>query len=105
MRSFVVLVTLVAACSSSNKPVTEPPGGGSAPAASHTSCTADADCVIVETACCDHCNGGSAQAFNVAFADQHKPANCDGTACTERGCGQAIASCDAGTCKVTIAPL
>ncbi len=103
MRAFLLLVVL-AACSSSSKPVTEPPAGGSTPAA-HTSCSADADCVIVETACCDHCNGGSAQAFNVAFADQHKPANCEGMACTERGCGQAIATCEAGACKVTIAPL
>jgi hypothetical protein len=102
-----LLVMALAACSSGSKPAPTPPTGGSSepPAASHSACTADADCVVVETACCDHCNGGKAEAFNVAFADQHKPTGCDGTACTKRGCGEALAKCEAGTCTVTIAPL
>lgn len=107
MRSVLVLVVF-AACSSGSKPAPSPPGGsGSAdpPAESHTSCSADADCVVVETACCDHCNGGKAEAFNVAFADQHEPTGCEGTPCTKRGCGEALATCEAGTCTVTIAPL
>ena len=108
MRSLFVLVVVVTACSSPSKPAPEPPAGsGSAepPAASHASCTADADCVVVETACCDHCNGGNAEAFHVVFADQHEPSNCDGTACTKRGCGDAVAKCEASACTVTIAPL
>jgi hypothetical protein len=105
MRSLLV-VMLVAACSSGSKPAPTPPSGSAEPpAASHNSCTADTDCVVVETACCDHCNGGKAEAFNVAFADQHKPTGCEGTACTKRGCGEALAKCEAGTCTVTIAPL
>ena len=45
-------MVVVAACSS-NK------GGGKSGATpgSAAECKADADCVIVETACCDHCNG------------------------------------------------
>jgi hypothetical protein len=106
----LLLVVLLAACSSGTKPAPSPPSGGGSgssepPAASHSSCAADADCVVVETACCDHCNGGKAEAFNVAFADQHKPAGCEGTPCTKRGCGEAIAKCEAGACTATIAPL
>jgi hypothetical protein len=108
MRSLLVATLLVVACSSSPKPSTPPDnqGGGSGePSTSHTSCTADADCVVVETACCDHCNGGKAEAFNTAFAESHKPTGCENTACTKMACGAATASCDAGTCKVTIQPL
>ena len=110
MRRFLVAATLVlCACSSNPKPSTPPDnlgGGGSAePGASHTSCSADADCVVVETACCDHCNGGKAEAFNTAFAEAHKPTGCENTACTKMACGAATASCDGGTCKVTIQPL
>lgn len=66
--------------------------------------TAD-DCVVVETACCDHCNGGKAEAFNKAHADEHRPKNCEGTACTRRGCGNAVAACSNNLCTVEIQPL
>ena len=102
MKPFV-LALLLAACSGNKAPPpTSPPP---APSTSHASCTTDADCVIVQTACCDHCNGGKAEAFNVAFADQHKPTGCESTPCTDRGCGPAIAKCEAGTCTATIGPL
>ncbi len=108
MRTSLTALLLIGACSSGTKsptatPTAPPDNGSGEPA--HTACTTDADCVIVETACCDHCNGGSAEAFNTAFADAHRPTGCEGTACTKRGCGDAVASCDAGTCKATIAPL
>jgi hypothetical protein len=105
MRSLLSIGIALAACSSGSKPAPSPPPGNGAAEPSHTSCSADADCIVVETACCDHCNGGKAEAFNVAFADQHKPANCEGTPCTKRGCGDAFAKCEAGACIVTIAPL
>lgn len=101
----LLLLALVACSSGSKAPA--PPSSGSPPppSAEHTACATDADCVIVETACCDHCNGGAAEAFNVAFAAQHKPTGCENTACTELGCGAAVAACEAGTCKASIAPL
>ena len=107
MRIMIIAFELTAACSSSGTRSSAPPpstGGGTGEPV-HTACTTDTDCVIVETACCDHCNGGKAEAFNTAFADAHRPTDCGQTACTKRGCGDAIASCDAGTCKATIAPL
>ncbi|NVB83921.1 MAG: hypothetical protein HOV81_36435 [Kofleriaceae bacterium] len=97
-----LLLTLVlAACSSGTKAPAPPTNQSS----SDTTCTTDSDCVVVETACCDHCNGGKAEAFNKAVADAHKPTSCENTTCTLMACGAATASCDAGTCKVTIQPL
>ena len=107
MRSTVstfVLVISLAACSGNKTPASPPTtgGGSSEPSAAHDACSADADCVVVETVCCDHCNGGKAEAFNVAFADQHKPKSCEQTACTMMACGPATAACEAGTCTVKI---
>jgi len=92
MRTLLVIL-VVAACSRGSSSTRE------------TSCSTDADCVVVETACCDHCNGGKAEAFNRAFADAHQPKGCDGTLCNQTGCGEAVARCNAGTCAVTILPL
>ena len=75
-------------------------GAGSDGAA--TACKVDGDCVVVETACCDHCNGGKAMAFNKAAADAHRPTGCEATMCTEMACGKAIAACASGVCTVTI---
>ncbi len=100
---FVACLGLVACSSSAKTPAPPSHQGGSD--AGETSCTSDADCVVVETGCCDHCNGGKAEAFNTAFADAHKPTGCPDVACTEMACGAATASCEAGTCKVTIEPL
>jgi len=68
-------------------------------------CTTDDDCEIVETACCDHCNGGKVDAFAKAHAADHKPTGCEGKMCTERGCGAAVAKCNAGQCAAEIQPL
>jgi len=75
------------------------------PRAADTTCQSDADCVVVETACCDHCNGGKVEAFNKAHADAHRPQGCEGTACTRRGCGDAVAECVDNTCRAKILPL
>jgi hypothetical protein len=105
----LLLALALVACSSGPKTTTPPVGGGSdtppPSGESHSSCTTNEDCVVVETACCDHCNGGKAEAFNKAHAEAHKPPGCQDIACTEMACGPAIASCEAGTCKVTIGKL
>src|SRR5687767_4404651 len=108
MSKLALVLAMWCACSSSPKP---PPGGGggdtgsATPTDNHAACTTSDDCVVVETGCCDHCNGGKAEAYNKAHADAHKPQQCADTTCTERGCGDAVASCEAGTCKISIAPL
>lgn len=103
---FLASLLLALGCSSSpKKPDPVPGGGGSGTEPSHTACSSDADCVVVETACCDHCNGGKAEAFHKDHAAAHKPTGCEQTACTMMACGAATATCEAGSCKVTIAPL
>src|SRR4051812_5340143 len=104
MRSLALV--LLAACSSGTKSPTPPTNtGGATSEPGQTACTTDADCVVVETTCCDHCNGGKAEAFNKAFADAHKAKGCEETMCTQMACGAATASCDSGTCKSTIGAL
>src|SRR5262245_43603877 len=51
-------------------------------------CSVDADCVVVEIGCCNHCNGGRVIAVNKsassAAVTKYKPKACSGE-CTERG--------------------
>lgn len=69
------------------------------------SCSAAADCQVVEMGCCDHCNGGwqltvNKQQIDAAKAKYHEP-NCGGP-CTERGCNwHETPACEAGTCART----
>lgn len=103
-----VALVLAAACSSGTKSPTPPTNTGTGeptPNASETACSADDDCVVVETQCCDHCNGGKAEAYNKQFAEAHRATGCEQTMCTQMACGAATAACEAGTCKVTIQPL
>ena len=107
MRTSLLVASLVFAACSSKAPTPPANSGGSSSRTtpSDTTCTADPDCVVIETACCDHCNGGKVEAFNKASADAHKATGCEDTMCTQMACGAATASCDAGSCKVTIQPL
>jgi len=107
----VALLSLAFACGGAASPPVEPtptpapgptaitPVAPPAPAAdaASQSCDVDADCVIVELGCCDHCNGGKVDAFNKASAASKKP-TCEATACTKRGCEPATASCVAHRC-------
>ncbi|MDI1433687.1 hypothetical protein [Polyangium sorediatum] len=95
------LWTLAALACAGASPGDEVPSAASA----DTTCQSDADCVVVETACCDHCNGGKVEAFNKAHADAHRPQGCAGVACTRRGCGDAVAECVDHTCQAKILPL
>ncbi|MCO4763578.1 MAG: hypothetical protein KC502_18855 [Myxococcales bacterium] len=68
-----------------------------------STCSQHMDCAVFETACCDHCNGGKLMSVGKKFVDlakaKHQKTDCQGTACTEKGCGKAIAVCDSGVCK------
>jgi hypothetical protein len=108
------LGAVASGCAGSSEPaqsggVSTPPDGdkpeGPTPDPSAQACQTADDCIVVEIACCDHCNGGKAEAFNKARADEYRPKNCEGTACTRRGCGNAVAVCSNNLCKVEIQPL
>lgn len=66
-------------------------------------CVGNEDCVVLEVGCCNHCNGGSLVAVNLAStataSSTFHERGCAETTCTERNCDwdyQAV--CDAGTC-------
>lgn len=89
--------------STASSPAPSSPASSTAPSPSASaaggpkSCKQDTDCTIVETGCCDHCNGGKAEAFNVTVASSQKP-TCKQTMCTKRGCAPVSAACRQGTC-------
>jgi hypothetical protein len=65
------------------------------------SCKADTECVLVQTTCCDQCNGGKAVAVNksrIQDAQKLRP-QCQNTACTKRAC-MTRAACDNGACAL-----
>ena len=72
-------------------------------------CGADADCVVFEAECCDHCNGGRAVAVNGDHLAEARdalavpPASCEGVACTLRGCDELVGACQAGRCATATA--
>jgi hypothetical protein len=110
MRAFlVVLIVALAGCPKS-KPA-EPPGGDDGDDSSEVvdekyACSSDADCVPVETECCDHCNGGSLVAANKDHADAVRaesapPGSCDGVGCTKMACvDDPMVTCSDGTCAI-----
>jgi hypothetical protein len=67
-------------------------------------CSDTAECVVVETGCCDHCNGGALLAVNNRYSDAAMAAfrqrECDDeTSCTKMACEYSYTPvCDAGTC-------
>lgn len=80
----LIAIAAIAAC-----------GGPSAPAAPSNAappppageCRANEDCVIVETACCDHCNGGHRKSVPKTRAAAARPTSCASVACPQRACG------------------
>lgn len=110
MTSVMAIVVLGAlgACPAPAPPVATPPGNASTtpppPDQAAATCSTDTDCVVVETACCDHCNGGKAEAFPKALAASHAP-QCKETMCTQMACGPATAHCTSGRCTVSIGSL
>ena len=101
----------LAACgsqTSTSSSGTTPGGGtgGSAVADGADSCTADADCVAIELACCDACNGGHAVAVNKAHEEataatsDRAAGKCESTMCTEMACAPWAPTCKDGHCQL-----
>lgn len=67
-------------------------------------CSDSAECVVLETGCCDHCNGGALLAVNSRYSESAMEAfrqnSCgDDSACTKVACEWSFTPvCDAGTC-------
>lgn len=68
-------------------------------------CAANDECVLVETACCDHCNGGKAVVVNKAHqkdAEKLRAKCAPTTACTMRACLTRVA-CENALCVLQAA--
>ncbi len=66
-------------------------------------CSESSECVVLETGCCDHCNGGALVSVNSKYSDAAMEAfrqrSCENTACTKMACAWSFTPvCDAGTC-------
>ena len=83
---------------------TEPPDSALAETSTPDlfACASSADCTVIETKCCDHCNGGEALAVAVATQAEalakFGPTGCGGVACTEKACPPAKAACEKHHC-------
>ena len=90
------LLAMLATCS----------GAGSDAGNHARSCKVDADCIVVQTACCDHCNGGKLEAFHRDHADAKRAKDCERVPCRPEACEPitATASCNAGICTVLVMP-
>lgn len=100
--AFSLMMVVTIACSSNKGGK----GGGTSnntPPASQ--CKADDDCVVIETGCCDHCNGGKAVAYPKSAGAPKREEPCTDRACTELACGPALPHCNAGKCEVKIGEL
>ena len=64
-------------------------------------CDAASDCVLVEAACCDHCNSGqlvSVNSENASSVEALKQTGCNDVMCTLLGCAAKVAICQDGAC-------
>jgi hypothetical protein len=85
MKLVALVFVVVAGCSSNKSSVVTPPPSNTGGSAASDTCTSDDDCVLIETECCDHCNGGKRKAVTKSRAAVfQRPTNCGG--CTKKGC-------------------
>lgn len=80
------------------------------PPAAWFACTADKECVVFESACCDHCNGGKQVAVHsdhlaaAKAALAKSPSACAGVPCTEKSCAPGLGVCEAKVCVAKADP-
>jgi hypothetical protein len=107
LASLAALCSLaLPACSSAPPPQTETPkwetrdSAGNVPREWRT-CRQPSDCVLVQTTCCDQCNGGAVVAVTHAHEGDAKALKpeCGQQACTLRACSTR-AGCEYGECVV-----
>jgi hypothetical protein len=100
-----VAVLWVAACQPPPPPAGAPPPPGSGSFDERQACTVDADCAVVQLACCDHCNGGTAVGIHRDHAGEvgrSYRGDCEGVACTLRACPQPTPVCSRGICGLRV---
>jgi len=104
---FILAVMMLAAC----RKDAPPPGGPQPPGSGfdeRQGCSVDADCVAVEIACCDHCNGGTVVGIHRDHAAEVRKtyapdSKCHDVACTEMACVEQPAPiCRQGICGLRI---
>jgi len=108
LRIFLACLSLFAlsACSPTKDSVgaataTSPAPLSRVPPFELTSCSKDADCVLLEMGCCDYCNGGIVWAVSDAqrsAAETMRPDCNDPPVCTTMGCAEVSVRCQAGHC-------
>lgn len=108
LSSIVLFVILaLAGCKKDPAPTTPPDNTGGGDPTDPYACEVADDCVAVELACCDACNGGEAVGVHKDHADEvladspRGRGECEGTMCTEMGCAEWVPSCEAGKCTIT----
>jgi hypothetical protein len=89
----------------SERPPTAVRGDAAAtPPAEWTACTTDGECVAIEIACCDHCNGGALLSINRAHeaqaVERYRARDCGETMCTQMACFGPDAVCREGACTL-----
>jgi hypothetical protein len=104
----VVAAAVAAGCKKSGsspdpEPSPTPPSGMD----ERQACTSDADCAVVEIACCDHCNGGTVVGVHRDAAAEVRAqyageAKCKDTMCTMMACSPATAVCRQERCGISI---
>lgn len=115
LLSGLLLTSIVLACGSKVAPssgqvtadsiaAAAEPAGVSTPIAADETCDRSDQCLAVEVACCDHCNGGAVKAFNKGSAAKHAPKDCEGARCTKMGCAPATVSCVDHRCVISSSP-
>jgi len=109
MRSSLMwLVVAVAACGKSSSAPATPSNTGDHVFDERQGCSVDADCVVVEIECCDHCNGGTIVGVHRDSAAEirrtYTPASeCQSIACTKMACVEPpVAICRRDICGVRV---
>ena len=101
--ALLLAAVLLAACAKKSAPDPQTPPGSS-PYDERQACSIDADCIVVEIECCDHCNGGTVVGIQRDYVNDIRASyvpdsKCKDAACTKMACvEEPVAICRQGIC-------